>query len=60
MDNGLIQECTNELGTITSLNPYCNGQWSHTAMSRELTADEQRLNPYCNGQWSHTDTSDVP
>ena len=54
MDNGLIQECTNELGTITSLNPYCNGQWSHTAMSRELTADEQRLNPYCNGQWSHT------
>ena len=36
------------------LNPYCNGQWSHTHIISTLVILIAGLNPYCNGQWSHT------
>ena len=41
---------------ISSLNPYCSGQWSRTPDgSTGVTSGDRCLNPYCSGQWSRTE-----
>ena len=44
---------------LGSLNPYCSGQWSRTALELFMAVKAGKsLNPYCSGQWSRTAVCD--
>ena len=55
VDNGLVPKTLPEHAVfLSSLNPYCSGQWSRTGTSGTIMWTEKSLNPYCSGQWSRT------
>ena len=58
VDNGLVPKTLPEHAVfLSSLNPYCSGQWSRTQLPILSPLILTGLNPYCSGQWSRTGCS---
>ena len=56
VDDGLVLMAQITVGKNgDSLNPYCSGRWSRTALAlRQVSMGAAGLNPYCSGRWSRT------